>query len=302
MNKKNLFLMLICGMLFSCNGKQSDTEEFNATTELGQQVGDVMSAVDESAGSTGSFAMISEINAAQKSLARFDSSINNNNFKFDLFSKLIPTANAASCFGTGFMACSSGVIQRNFNSCTVGSAVFTGGVTLTYSNPACGLPTISNTVKRNPNFQITTNVGTVSVTKMGTDGQQLQYLSGTGADKVFSLTSDGIKRSVTVKSDIKSDITTLTTSTVTVTGSGRTRMMTGGQFRLQNNLTSEQCDVSPSAVQWSAGCTCATSGTWTGTCQLKGGFSMNITGCGTATLTVGGADPKEIILNRCSGS
>lgn len=296
-------LGILLSLIISCRPVAEVAAEFNTNTELAEQVGDTMSSVDDAAGSLGTFAWSKQIQSAQKSIASYQQPKTIS--KLELLSKSLPMANAASCFGNGFSACSGGVITRNFNNCMLGSASYSGTVTLTYAGPTsatCKLSAASDTVTRDPNFQVATAVGTVVVAKTGTNGQMMSYVSGSGTTKVFSMTNDGVRRTITVNTVLMYDVTTATTTAVTVTGSDRTnRVLNGGTIRFQNNLTTEQCDISPSAVTWSGTCTCATSGTWTGTCQTKGAFTMAITGCGTANLTIG-TETKAVTMNQCSGS
>lgn len=301
-----LFFVLSTSVSFlsSCRGVSTDeATAFDVNSELAQQVGDSMSSVDESSGSSGNFAMMNQIKSAESSIAVF--SPVKSPSKIKLLSEAISNAYATSCFGTGFSACTSSSITRNFSSCTVGTAIFSGTITLAFNGTnaaTCKLSGATDAVTRSPNFTISTRYGSVAASKTGTAGQTLSYVSGATSTKVFNLTSDGLRRVVTIDGVTKSDITTLTTSAITVTGSDRTnRIMNGGTFRLQNNLTTERCDLVPSAVTWSGTCTCATSGSWSGTCDTKGTFTLAITGCGTANLTVG-TETKAVTLTRCSGS
>jgi hypothetical protein len=302
-------MALSLNMMSSCRPVAEEAVvSFDVNTELAQQLGDVMTSIDESAGSSGNYASIHhEIKAAHQSIARFSPQSEPSKFnrQLNLFASALPQAVAASCFGSGFSTCSAGVITRNFSQCTVGSSTFAGSVTLNFSGPTvgtCKLSSATDTVKRNPNFTITNSVGSIAVSKTGTDGQVMTYTSGAGTNKVFSLTNDGIRRVITVGTEIKHNVVTSITSAVTVTGSDRaSRIMNGGSIRLQNALTFERCDIAPSAVTWSGTCSCATSGSWSGSCETKGAFILAITGCGTANLTVG-AETKAVTLSQCSGS
>jgi hypothetical protein len=278
---------------------------------MAQQISDVMSSVDEAAGSGGNFALIHQIESSKKSLQAFQQ--NNSSLKMNILKKLLPEATATTCFGNGFATCTANSITRTFSSCSYGSATLTGTVVLDFSGPTqatCKLSAASDAMKRNPNFTVTYNSASIAVSKTGTNGEVYTYVSGSAGNKVLSLTNDGLRRVVTVDSVVMYDKTTTTlnsssvSSPITVTGSDRTnRVLNGGTIRLQDNLSGgERCHISPSAVTWSGGtCTCATSGTWSGTCENKGGFTLSITGCGTATLTVG-TETSNVTLSRCVGS
>lgn len=296
---KNKFVvgMLFVSFLLGCRGKD-ETTDFAVETgsELAQQVSDVMSGVDESAGSTGSYAMMNDVSEVKYFASRIPV-----NFLDKVFTG--SKAFAQSCFGFGFSTCSGSQIVRDFASCTVGQVTFTGTVTLGFSNNLCRLDNVNDTVSRNPNYTMTHSSGySLSVAKVNTTGQLLTLASGTGSNKVFSLANDGVRRTLVRDGKTLYDVTTLITSAISVTGSSRSnRILNGGTVRLQNNLTSEQCDIVPAAVTWTAGCTCATSGVWEGTCQQKGSYKLTIKSCGTAHLEFDGV-AKDITLSRCSST
>jgi TonB dependent receptor len=305
-------LVLLMGFALSltlgaCRGKQETTTatSYDTPSEMAQNVGDAMSGLDESAGSSGSFAMNNELKGALQTLQAYTP----RSWPETIFSKLtlIDQAQAASCFGNGFSTCSSGVITRTFGACTMGGATFDGTVTLQFSNSSCLMSSDNtDTVKRQPNYTVTNAAGyTLTVSKQNTDGQMLTKTGGSGTSKSFSLTNDGIRRTLSANGQNIFDVTTFIApnsgTPVTVTGSGRTRTLTGGSIVLINNLTLETCTLVPSAVAWSGTCTCATSGTWSGTCSTRGSYSLTLTGCGTADLTVAG-ETTQVTLNRCSGS
>lgn len=305
-------LMIISIFMTSCRSASDDADAVSTNGEMAQQIGDVMSSVDEAAGTGGSFAWINEIEASKQSLFAFQKKSVPS--KKQLLQLAVPSeAVAATCFGNGFSTCTANSITRTFNSCTLGTATFTGSVGLAFTGPTqatCKLAASGDVMKRNPNFSVSYNSASIAVTKSGTNGETLTYVSNTGANKVLTLANDGLRRVVTVDSVVMYDMTTSTLNSsgvsapITVTGSDRTnRILNGGTIRLQNNLSgSERCHISPSAVTWSGGtCTCATSGTWTGTCEIKGGFTLSITGCGTANLTVG-TETTNVSLNRCLGT
>ncbi len=314
MQKKSFIFVLMSFTIFmtSCRSANDEANAVSTNDEMAQQMGDIMSSVDEAAGSGGSFAWIHQIEASKKSLQAFQqksSTLRNN-----LLQLVMPSeAQAVACFGNGFATCTSNSITRTFNGCTMGSATLTGTVVLAFSGPTqatCKLAASTDAMKRTPNFSISKNSASIAVSKTGTNGETLTYVSNSGANKVLSLTNDGLRRVVTVDSVVMYDMTTSTfnsggvSSPITITGSDRTnRILSGGTIRLQNNLSGgERCHISPSAVTWSGGtCTCATSGSWTGTCENKGGFTLSITGCGTANLTVG-TETTSVSLNRCLGS
>lgn len=312
-NKYFIFVLMVFSIFMtSCRSVGDDDTAISTNEEMAQQIGDVMSSVDEAAGTGGSFAWMNQVEASKKSLFAFQKkSIPSKTHFLQLAAP--SEAVAATCFGNGFSACSANSITRTFNSCTLGSATFTGTVALAFTGPtqaSCKLAVSGDEMKRTPSFSVSYNSASIAVSKTATNGETLTYVSNIGANKVLSLTNDGLRRVVTVDSVVMYDMTTSTFNSsgvsvpITITGSDRTnRILNGGTIRLQNNLSGgERCHVSPSAVTWSGGtCTCASSGTWTGTCENKGAFTLSITGCGTANLTVG-TETTSVSLNRCLGS
>ena len=275
--KFKLIILLCIGLNvgFGTGCKKSEiVEDEDAATEMAQNIGDSMASVDESAGdSSGNIASYNE--AARKTFARLapeeliDSGV--------LSNILLPKAEAVSCLGYGFGGCTSGnTITRDFNGCTIGYARFTGTVTLTF-NPACGSLAIGNTITRVPDFTVTGRRGaTLTVIKTGTIGQKVERKADVGADKVFEFTNDGINRKFRSSqlNAVLFDQTTVVSSPITVTGANRAgRVMSGGSLTVTNNLTAVSCTYVPTAVTWAAGCNCAVSGSWAGTCTRNSGLN-----------------------------
>jgi hypothetical protein len=181
----------------------------------------------------------------------------------------------------------------------VGRATFTGSVTLTFDDGTvdgtCSLATNGDSVSREPDFTITgRGGGTFTVSRTGAFGQKIEKKPGG-----FEFTSDGIRRVfVNSTGSTVGDFTTETTSAIGVNGAARiNRVLNGGNLRVTNNLTDEVCDYSPEDVTFEAGCNCPVSGKWVGECTSKP-TEIEITGCGTGTVTVDGAS-RELSFDRC---
>lgn len=241
--------------------------------ENAQQIGDAMASIDEAGGAMGALA--------------FDSA---------------PMIPSQSCMGYGYGACTGNTITRVFNGCSVGSSKHSGtvGLTWTGSSANCTLGAPGDSIRRVPNFSITgSKGGTLKVSKTGSNGQTLTWTGGSGANKAFDFTNDGINRKITFGGTTYYDVTSQTSSTIVVSGSDRSgRVMSGGTLRLTNNLSGGICDISPSNVTWEPGCNCATSGTWSGNCGGQA-FSVALNGCGSAMLTVG-TSTQAVTFDRCS--
>lgn len=290
-------------MFFGC--KKAELTSSPDIQETAQQVGDVMASIDESGGSTGNIASYKDKdtermqNSVRQSFARYAPNEMNESMVAKLF---LPQANAATCSGAGFSSCSgTNTIVRSFNGCTVGTAVFSGDVTLAWSVAGCTLTAPTQTIKRVPNFIVTGRRGaTLTVSKTSTVGQRLTWASGTGTDKVFTFFNDGINRTFSVGSTVFFNQTSATSGDITVTGTSRTnRVMSGGSLNVTNNLTSVVCNYVPTNVTWASGtCNCPTMGSWAGTCSDGKTATLDITGCGTANYTEG-SDSEAVIFDRC---
>jgi hypothetical protein len=288
-------MLTAMGLLLPSCGSSSDNEE------TGQQVGDVMASVDESGGSSGSLAMV-PAESIRKTFKRLSPS----DISPTWFETLLEQeANATTCrLANTFGTCTSNVITRTFGDCTVGGATFSGTVTLTFNdaavNSTCQMTAATHSITRVPAFTVTGRRGaTLTVSKTGTVGQKIT--KGTGS--TFTFTNDGIRRVFTTAAGATTfDFTTATTSDITVTGTSRaSRTMTGGTLRVTNNLTNVTCDYSPTDVTWVSTCNCATSGTWSGSCSDGKTTSLELTGCGSATLTTG-SESESITFDRCEGA
>ncbi len=308
MLKKYIFKMMLLAacvsIIVGCGSQEEDTS-FAISTELANQVGELMASVDESYGSTGS---VLSVDQAQ------DQSLLNNEFLFlEKFSpeplssavvrKFIPAAQAASCFGQAYSACSSNATTRTFGGCTLGAATFTGNVTMTWPNSGntCAEVGGANIVRRNPNFTVTRGTATLGVSKSGTNGQEMSWTQGTNP-KTVTYTSDGIRRTVSLEGAVVYDVTTTTVGSIVMSGTARIgRRIQSGTLRFTNNLTNEVCDITPTNVVWSSNCTCATAGSWSGNCSANGAFNVTISSCGVGSVTYNGQS-RSVTFDRCSGS
>ncbi len=306
---KFIFVFTTFLLLISCNKKSTDTTTYSVDTteEVGQQVGEAMASIDESGGnSNGSIAQV-EPAAAFKTFARLSgehSSTSKFNFAWD---SIVTPAQAAACSTISFGACGASIANakvKDFTGCTLGiGATITGTVQLAFSGTgaaSCQIPATSDAVTRTPNFTITGARGAnfkVGVPTSAT-GQTLTR-TGVGA---FSFNNTGIQRSFTTAAGTTLlDVTTKTTSNITISGSSRaSRQVTGGVLQVTNNLNSQVCTLSPSSVQWTSACSCPTSGSWTGSCSTGETLTIAFSStCGSSTVTLG-SDVKTVSFDRCN--
>ncbi len=302
--KLPILFLITSMMFFGC--KKAEVTTTTDIQETAQQIGDVMASVDESGGSTGSIASMKDTermqNSVRQSFIRFAPNDINENMIAKLF---LPQANAASCAGAGFSVSCSGSRQivRTFAGCTVGSAVFSGDVTLTWSNGGtnCSMGAAGSRIERVPNFTVTGRRGaSLAVSKTGSFGQRIELVTPAGASSVVKFTNDGINRVFSIGSTILFNQTTATSGDITVTGTSRSsRVMSGGSLNVTNNLTSVICNYVPTNVTWAGGtCNCPTAGSWSGSCSDGKTTTLDITGCGTANYTEG-SGTEAVIFDRC---
>lgn len=289
--------VLLLGLVACQKTSSTDIEE------TGQQIGEVMASIDESGGSGGSIARDEEVPNYEKTFDRLAGlTLWDKGYEF-----LVPTANAATCLtGSTFSSCLGNVITRTFNDCTIGGATLSGTVTLTWggTSASCVMAAAADTVTRSPSFTLTGRRGaTLTVSKTGSFGQRLTWSSGTGTSRILSFTNDGIRRVFTTsEGTVLFDFTTTTTDAITVTGTLRSnRVLSGGTLKVVNNLTNVSCSYVPTSVTWTSTCTCASSGTWEGTCTDGKTTNLTISGCGTASLTIG-TDTQAFSFDRCYGT
>lgn len=293
--KKIILIVLGTAILVSCKAKDGAGSISTEGLEVAQQVGDFMASTDEYGAGTSSIAL------NEKEVRRYFAKYAPNEISDNLFSRLLlPEAWAASCAVVGFGGCSSSRKVKTFSGCTVGSATFNGTVTLEWNQGSCAITAINDYATRSPNLTVTGRLGsTLSITKTGTDGQRL-LLAASGPPKVYNFTSDGINRKFTrADNTVMMDFTTTTVSAITVTGGDRNgRKMTGGSIQVRNNINSVTCTYSPNNITWVSDCNCPVSGSWSGSCSDGNTASVELNGCGTATVNFDDTS-ESITFDRC---
>ncbi|MFN7685352.1 MAG: hypothetical protein ACK5QT_08075 [Oligoflexia bacterium] len=283
MKNQSAILVLALVSLSACGRGLDDQEEY------AQSVGDVMSSMDESSGQTGGGFAYFRIPERLKPRSTF-------------FDVLMPDAYAASCTLQSFSACASGVRTRTFGGCTFagGRVTLSGTVSLTFSDTSsCTMNDTNESVTRTADFTISGRRGSLTVSAPG--GGQTVTRTSSG----FDYSVGGMKR-VLKDSDGETiaDIETRTLSVIAVTGTTRTnRVMNGGQLEIKNLTRGTTAVLTPSNLTWSANCNCAVSGSLSGTTsgdESFDDFKIEITGCGTATVSSGGAS-VDVEFDRCVG-
>lgn len=306
---KNTVLLTFCfaAILSSCKGTTADAISAADTEETTQQIGETMSSIDETGGTSGSIASYMKRDA--NTFARYSpGSLGNPSA---VASMMVPSADATACSAVNFGACGTPTANhrlRTFGGCTVNSSVvFNGTVDFAFNDAggnSCALTAAPHSITRVPNYTVTgLRSASLSVSKSLSLGQTIT-LVGLGPPKVFRFDNDGIRRVFTVAGVTLLD----TTSTITVDSGGQPMKVTGGPrsgrvltqglLTVTNNLNSKACSFAPSNVTWNGTCNCAVSGTWTGTCNDGTTSTVSLTGCGTAQATYG-ATTTSVTFDRC---
>ena len=291
LRKTTIFLAFLSLTFIACSKDETQVD----IQEMGQQIGDIMASVDESGGSSGSYASV--VSGHSKMVARLAPATFWEKFN------LLPQANATSCYSAStFSGCSSNVITRDFGGCTLGAATFTGTVTITFVDASddniCLITGDSQTITRVPNFTVTGRRGAeLSVKKTGSVGQRITRT----AAGVFSFTNDGIQRKFTLPGGgTLLDYTSEVTSAITVSGNSRNgRTMSGGVLKVTNNVNGNVCSYTPSAVTWDSSCNCPVQGSWSGSCTDGRETVLTIISCGQANLILG-EDSETFTFDRCN--
>lgn len=283
-------------IFFGCK-KAEESYSVDTSSEITQQIGDSMASVDEAGGSTNGSFSYNEFEASKKAFARL--SAHEAVSKTVLYSALIPEAQAAACNTVSFSSCASSKMTKIFGGCSLGlGGSVSGDITLTFSSGTCSMATNGNTVTRVPNFSITGLRGATFEVTAISGGQTISR----GASSDFSFSNAGIKRKFTTpKGTVLLDLTTTTSSAITIGGSSRTsRTMSGGGLVVADNLTSQSCTFTPTNVMWgSPTCNCPTAGRWDGSCTDGKTYRIDFSStCGQVTLTASGSS-STVVLDRC---
>jgi hypothetical protein len=268
-----------------CRASSADEE----TGQIGAEIGEVMSSVDESADGGATTAL----------MWRTPLELRGPSWR-GVLASLLPSANAATCGDTAFGACTAGVRTRSFNDCSIGLARLAGSAALSFSkNPLCVMVAAGDTVTRTANFTLTGLYGgTLAVTSPG--GGQTLGKTATG----FAYTVGGLERVLTGPAGRQIfDVSTRTTTPLEITGTSRAdRVIVSGALEITHHLAGYKVTLVPDHLAWASGCTCAVSGSLTGT--LSGGkhdgksATVTLTGCGEASITIAG-QTDSITLDRC---
>jgi hypothetical protein len=278
-------------------GSGCGLSSFSENAEIAQMAGDVIASVDESSGQVGgSFAYRLNSGATDRYFARWSDR------PLEL---LLPSAWADPCHLIPF-SYEHPVATRTFEDCTRGRAVLNGSVSLTYSesDDDFKLEEAGDSLIRNPEFVLTGRRGG-ELTVSGAEGGQKLTLSAIAEDgaKTFAWATLGMRRTLVRDGETIFDLGTATTEDIIVTGTSRNdRVMNGGSLVITDEVSGAVTTLVHENVTWTPDCTCASSGSLSGSKVLDGtssDYSIEITGCGTANVTTDGV-VESVEFDRCS--
>jgi hypothetical protein len=260
--------------------------------QIGASIGEVMASVDESTRGSGA--------TARLPILRMPDEMKGPLWR-QIFDGVVHTAYAASCLQSSFGACTGGARMRTFDNCAIGPATLDGMVTLAFSDAnSCAVAVAGDSVNRTASFTLTGPYGgTLAVSSPG--GGQTLTKTAVG----FDYSVPGMERVLTGPGGhTLFDISTRTTTPIHITGTSRADLViVSGALEVSHNLAGYKVTLSPQNLTWSASCTCAVSGTLTGT--VSGGkhdgqsASVTLTGCGQAEVTIDG-ESDSVTMDRCA--
>lgn len=283
-------------------GCKSSTADDDAG-QIGAAVGEVMSSLDESTGGGAATAELERALPASPSMFRtIPAGLRGEPWQRAL-DALIPSAEAAStCGDAAFSACSTGTRTRTFTRCAVGLATLDGSVTLAFSKaPICAMVATGDAITRSADLTLTGLYGgTLAVTSPG--GGQTLTKTATG----YAYSVAGMERVLKGPAGrTLFDVSTRTTAPIVVTGTSRADLvMVSGALEITHHLAGYAVALTPSNLTWKSTCSCAVSGSLTGT--ISGGkhdgksATVTLTACGEADVTFDGVT-QSITLDRCVG-
>ncbi|HXJ20917.1 MAG TPA: hypothetical protein VMT03_11855 [Polyangia bacterium] len=265
-------------------------EALTDQAQIGATVGEVMASANESASAGTSTAALTPMFRTPDEL------------RGPLWRRaartLLPTASAAACYPFTFSACASGVRTETFSSCTFGPTTVDGNVTLAFSDSAGCALAVGDSVNRTADFTISGDYGgSLTVTSPG--GGQTLTRTATG----FDFAVGGIERVLMgLRNNELFDISTETTTPLSITGSPGNLVIVGGTLVITHHLAGYAVSLTPNNLTWASTCNCAVSGSLSGT--VSGGkddgksATVTLTGCGTADVTIDG-DTESVTMDRC---
>ncbi len=216
---------------------------------------------------------------------------------------------ADTCARAYWQTCNSGVKEADYAGCTVAGTArtITGSVQLSYSHASCTLTTDGDSVTRTYDLAISGPRGG-EVAHQSTVKADYRGTSYGGGGKLTKTSSGwdmeilGRHSQMTFRDKSVFDVSVRTLSPLQVSGglARGSRMLNGGQLEVNHNLSKFTAVITPSNLQWSAGCCHPTAGslsvTYSG--SKTGTATVTFQGCGTGVVDQGGQQ-QQIELSYC---
>ncbi|MBM4377730.1 MAG: hypothetical protein FJ086_00250 [Deltaproteobacteria bacterium] len=209
-----------------------------------------------------------------------------------------PAAHAhATCAGLPFSACDGGVRERTLDGCYLGWGYLEGSVRLRFDDAACALGTTGAGVTRTSQVSLRgPRAGTFLLDAEGGGIRVERAADG------FTATVAGFRRRLLGEDgQATSDMRARTAEPLRLSGEARAgRTLSGGVLEVRDALTGTAVPLRAGELAWDENCNCASSGALSGAASGgRGVVQIELASCGKARVWVDGAEPAEVILDRC---
>lgn len=292
---KKLILVALTLTLINCSKKADEASDSSNSLEDSAEAGLtlVQSIADDENGS--SYASLSS-----KPTGSFQAAST-------FVQMLIEKAQAATCQRARLQACSAGVRATVLDNCELGQFSTNGNVSLSYSDSACSMASVGNSVTREFDYSITgPRSGVFSVNSNVADDYRGQSIGGGGRLTVTSAGWNidvlGKHKSFTRRGRNLYNVSVRTLQPIKVTGglARSNRVLNDGQLEVNHNLAGFTAVYTFSNVSYSASCCHPTGGqiqtTYSG--SVTGSSTLSFGSCGSATLDKDGQS-ENITLSYC---
>jgi hypothetical protein len=209
-----------------------------------------------------------------------------------------PTAEAhATCASLPFSPCNVGLRTRTLDGCYLGWGYLEGAVRLQFDDAACALGGVGAGVTRTAEVSLQgPRAGTFLLDSEGGGVRVERSAEG------FRVTAPGFRRRLLdANGKATSDLRARTLEPLQLRGEGRAgRTLSGGVLEVEDALSGTTVPLRAQALGWDETCNCARTGTLSGAATGgRGRVTVELASCGKARVWVDGAEPAEVILDRC---
>ena len=255
--------------------------------DVAQAVGELMASVDEAAQGGGFAGLMLRRPAA------FEPAWHER-----LLGSAWPSAEAhATCAGLPFSACDGGVRTRALDGCYLGWGYLEGSVRLRFDDETCTLGAVGRGVTRTAEVTLRGPRAGTFLLDAGDGGVRLER-----AAEGFTVTVPGFRRRWQREDGTPvSDVRARTLEPLQLGGEARPgRTLTGGVLEVRDEVSGTTVPLRAKGLSWDETCNCARTGAFTGTAAGgRGTVKVELASCGKAQVSLEGAAPTEVILDRC---